>query len=331
MKDKLLIDTHLLNSFVTIAEAGSMTEAAKRLGVTQPAVSQMLKQLEEQVGAQLVVRRTSPVQLTIAGHVLNKNADAILGELRRLIPTVREAADKRLVQCRLGFITSCAEVFGSKLIGALSNQTERLTLRSGLTSGMVEAFLNREIDILVSDDPLEGIEGLERFTVFRDPMLLAVSMEHIPDSEFSLQDLATSWPMIKYGRDASIGRLSEVVLRRMKIQANVRYETDDTHTLMSFVNDDHGWGILTASCLAQTLHTLGGTSSVNIMELDNSRHSRTIKLISRKGELGAIPGSITELIQSILASDILPKLQVYAPWITGELFNLESPVMRKKL
>ncbi|SIS80720.1 LysR family transcriptional regulator [Neptunomonas antarctica] len=324
MKDGLLIDTHVLNSFVTIAEAGSMTEAAKRLGVTQPAVSQILKQLEAQVGTQLVVRRTSPVRLTVAGHVLKKNADAILGELRRLIATVREAADKGLVQCRLGFVTSCAEVFGSKLIAALGHQTERLTLRSGLTSGMAEAFLNREIDVLVSDETLAGVEGLERFAVFRDPMLLAVSSEHITDSDFSLQDLATRWPMIKYGRDASIGRFSEVVLRRMQIQANVRYETDDTHTLMSFVRDGHGWAILTATCLAQTLNASGGGAGVKVMELGNSRHYRTIQLIARKGELGAIPGNIAALIQSILISDILPRLQAQAPWITEELFNVTS-------
>jgi DNA-binding transcriptional LysR family regulator len=322
MKDGRLIDTHALNSFVTIAEAGSMTEAAKRLGVTQPAVSQILKQLEAQVGTQLVVRRTSPVRLTVAGYVLKKNADTILGELRRLIPTVREAADKGLVQCRLGFITSCAEVFGSKLIGALGHQTERLTLRSGLTPGMVEAFLNREIDVLVSDETLAGVEGLERFAVFRDPMLLVVSSEYISGPDFSLQDLATRWPMIKYGRDANIGRLSEVVLRRMQIQANVRYETDDTHTLMSFVRDGHGWAILTASCLAQTLHTSDGGSGVKLMELGNSRHSRTIQLIARKGELGAIPGKIAALIQSILASDIFPRLQAQAPWITDGLFKV---------
>ena len=328
MKDRRLIDTHALNSFVIISEAGSMTEAAKRLGVTQPAVSQILKQLETQFGTQLVVRRTSPVRLTTAGQVLKKNADVILGELHRLVATVRESAYKGLVQCRLGFITSCAEVFGSKLIGALGHQMERLTLRSGLTSEMADAFLKREIDVLVSDESLAGVGGLERFTVFRDPILLVVSSKHISDSGFSLQDLATNWPMIKYGRDASIGQLSEVVLRRMQVKANVRYETDDTHTLMSFVRDGHGWGILAATCLAQTLHTLDGDSGVKVMELGNSRHARTIQLIARKGELGVFPGKIAALIQSILANDILLRLQAHAPWINVELFNL-APELRK--
>ncbi|MGZ7460028.1 LysR family transcriptional regulator [Pseudomonas sp. Ma2-10] len=317
MKHERMIDTQALNSFVTIAESQSLTEAAKRLGITQPAVSQCLKQLEEQVGTQLVVRRTSPVQLTVAGHALKQNADAILGELRRLNATVRDAADKGLVQCRLGFITSCAEVFGSKLIAALGQQTERLTLRSGLTSTMVDAFLNREIDVLVSDETLSGVENLDRFVVLRDPMLLAVSRQQIEGVGYSLENLASRKPLIKYGRDASIGKFSEVVLRRMRIHANVRYETDDTHTLMSFVRDGHGWAILTALCLAQTLHALDG---VDVLELGDSRHARTIQLIARKGEMGVIPNQIAELIKSIFATQILPKLQAQAPWMTGDQF-----------
>lgn len=317
MKHQRMIDTQALYAFVTIAESDSLTEAAKRLGITQPAVSQSLKQLEEQVGTQLVVRRTSPVRLTVAGHVLKQNADAILGELRRLNATVREAADKGLIQCRLGFVTSCAEVFGSKLIAALGHKTERLTLRSGLTSAMVDAFLNREIDVLVTAETLSGVENLERFIVLRDPMLLAVSRQQIEEVGYSLESLASRKPLIKFGREASIGKFSEVVLRRMQIHANVRYETDDTHTLMSFVRDGHGWAILTALCLAQVLHAMDG---VDVLELGNSRHARTIQLIARKGEMGTIPGQIAALIKSIFDANILPKLQLNAPWMTEELF-----------
>lgn len=320
MKDGRMIDTQALNSFVTIAESDSLTEAAKRLGITQPAVSQCLKQLEELIGTQLVVRRTSPVQLTVAGHVLKQNADAILGGLRRLNTTVREAADKGLVQCRLGFITSCAEVFGSKLIAALGHRTEHLTLRCGLTGAMTEAFLNREIDVLVSDESLSGVEGLERFAVLRDPMLLVVSREQMGVADFSLDALASHKPLIKFGRDASIGKYSEVVLRRMQILANVRYETDDTHTMMSFVHDGHGWAILSALCLAQTLHAVDG---VDVRELGNSRHARSIQLIARKGEMGTVPGQIASLLKSIFAQHIFPKLQAQAPWMTQEMFAKE--------
>jgi DNA-binding transcriptional LysR family regulator len=323
MSDTRLLDTHMLYTFVMIAESPSLTDAARRLGVTQSAVSQCLKQLEEQLGTALVVRRSRPLHLTAAGNALKRNADGILGELRRLSARVRGAADQGLVQCRLGLITSCSEVFGSKLIAQLSPYIEQLTLRSGLTPPLMQAFLEREIDILVSNDPLTGVDGLERFELFRDPMLLAVSARDLagqPDP-VSVESLARRLPMIKYGRHTHIGAYSEVVLRRMGMQANVRYETDDTHTLMNFVHDGHGWAILSALCLAQVLYL---TADVRLMELDRSRHARTVYLLAREGEMGAIPGQVANVIRAILRGPVFAALSERAPWLTPQSLDSEG-------
>jgi DNA-binding transcriptional LysR family regulator len=220
-----LIDTQLLNTFVTISESVSLTDAAKRLGVTQSAVSQSLKQLEEQMGTQLVARRTKPVRLTAAGLVLKQTADTVIGELRRVSANVRGAADKALVQCRLGLVTSCSEVFGSKLIAHLGPFSERLTLRSGLTPPLMQAFLDREIDILISNEPLADLEGLERFQLFKDPLLIAARTNQLqqPPSRDAqsnrqiLDRLAQSRPLIRYGRHTHIGAFTEAALRRLQV------------------------------------------------------------------------------------------------------------------
>jgi DNA-binding transcriptional LysR family regulator len=315
------LDTAALNTFVTISESDSLTDAANRLGVSQSAISQSLKQLEAHTGVTLVVRRTSPLQLTPAGEVLRKHAASILGDLRRLNTTVREAAQQGVVQCRVGLITSCSEVFGSKLITVLKEKAERLSLKSGLTPQLIEAFLNREIDILISDDPLTGEEGLDRMKVFRDPMVLAYSPRLLPESEASLERLADHSPMIKYSRSTNIGIYSEVVLRRMHIQANIRYETDDSHTLMNFVRDGHGWAVLSALCLAQTFYNL---DRIKVLELDKSKHSRNIYLIARKGELGSIPAQINEALQALFFENICPQLIGNYNWMTPGIFSPED-------
>ncbi|UTW10256.1 LysR family transcriptional regulator [Marinobacterium rhizophilum] len=319
MSDSRLLDTHMLHTFVIIAESPSLTDAARRLGVTQSAVSQCLKQLEDQLGTALVVRRSRPLHLTAAGNALKQNAEGILGELRRLSARVRGAADQGLVHCRLGLITSCSEVFGSKLIAQLSPFIEQMTLRSGLTPPLMQAFLEREIDILVSNDPLTGVDGLERFELFRDPMLLAVSTQNLAGlaAPVSVESLARELPMIKYGRHTHIGAYSEVVLRRMGVQANVRYETDDTHTLMNFVHDGHGWAIFSALCLAQALYL---TEDVCLLELDRSRHSRTLYLLAREGEMGSIPQQVAGAIRQILQGPVFDALVQRAPWLTIEAF-----------
>ncbi|MBA4502629.1 LysR family transcriptional regulator [Marinobacterium marinum] len=316
MKASPLIDTHALACFVCIAESDSLTDAAQRLNVTQSAVSQTLKQLETQLGTALVIRRTRPLRLTAAGQVLKQQADTLLGDLRRLANQVRGAAQQGLIQCRLGLVTSCSEVFGSRLIAQMGARIEQLTLRSGLTPSLTQSFLNREVDILVSNAPLPDIDGLERHLLFRDPLLLAIP-EHIdlpttPLSRDTLAHLALMHPLIRYGRNTHIGAITEVALRRMGLLAQVRYETDDTHTLMRFVQDGHSWGIISALCLAQVApHTRG----VHLLPLDDSRHARHLHLLARRDELGDIPATIARHIHQQMLGPVLGDLQHHAPWL----------------
>ena len=319
MKNDLLLDTSLLRLFVAIAESKSLNDAALRLGITQPAISQGLRQLEDRLGTQLVVRRTRPVKLTVAGTVLRQNADTILGDLRRINAMVRDAAEKGLGRCRLGMVTSLSEVFGSQLFAKLQQRVESLTMRSGLTNQLRQDFLNRETDVVISNDPFDGIDHLERYPLLRDPMLMAIPKELEEVALLDINALAASSPMIKYGRSSNIGVYTEVILRRANLETKVKFETDDTHTLMRFVQEGHGWGILSALCLVQVLHRLKG---VVLLPLDNNRHFRSIHLTARQGEMGSLPESIAKTIQTIFYAEIYPQLETITPWMDKNAFLL---------
>ena len=64
------IDTHAVQVFVTVAEEGSMSAAASRMGISQSGVSQIIRQLEEELGVVLVNRTTRPLALTPFGIAL---------------------------------------------------------------------------------------------------------------------------------------------------------------------------------------------------------------------------------------------------------------------
>lgn len=328
MHSNKLLDLSNLQTFVMIADSNSLTDAAKRLGVTQSAVSQSLKQLEATLGVELVVRRTQPVRLTAAGNVLNNGAANILGQLHRLNAQVRDAANTGLVQCRIGMVSSCSEVFSGKLIEKLSIQTEQLTIRSGTSPILLEAFMNREIDILVSDEPLLSESGMQRFKLFRDPMIALVeetecSPSSLPalgkSSPLTIHEIAEHKPMVKFSRNTHMGAYSEVVLRRMHLYTQVQNEADDTHTLTSFVKQGNMWAMLSALSLAQVLDRMQG---LQLVELDKSRHSRDLFLVSRAGEMGEIPKQLTESFRSIFLETVLPQLQRHAPWLHESLFEI---------
>lgn len=75
------LDPLLLRTFVAINETGGFTRAAKRLHLTQPAVSQQLKRLEEALGRPLLYRTTRRLTLTEDGAELLRHAEQILGSL----------------------------------------------------------------------------------------------------------------------------------------------------------------------------------------------------------------------------------------------------------
>jgi len=74
--------------FLAVAEESSVSAAARRLRVSQPAVSQTVSALERQIGAELLVRGSTGVQLTEAGAVLADEARGLLGRYEQVLATV---------------------------------------------------------------------------------------------------------------------------------------------------------------------------------------------------------------------------------------------------
>lgn len=99
----------LLTTFEAVARLGSMREAAVRLNVTQPAVSQTLKSLEDHVGAPLIDRSTRPASLTDAGELLARAVRDGLGQIAAAledIASMHGQEDRNVtVACTLGMAT----------------------------------------------------------------------------------------------------------------------------------------------------------------------------------------------------------------------------------
>ncbi len=99
----------LLSAFETVLRCGSVRKAAAELNVSQPAVSQALRHLEEHVGTPLLDRSTRPATLTTAGRVLETAALEGLGRITDAIAQIRrlQAADESAVTiaCSVGFAT----------------------------------------------------------------------------------------------------------------------------------------------------------------------------------------------------------------------------------
>lgn len=316
----LPFDLRALELFAAVAETRNMTAAAARLNVTQPAVSQVLRHLERQLGVQLIVRRPRPLALTIAGAILHQRATALLEEARQIMPLVREAVTVKIPQMRIGIIDSLFSAVAPALGIELKTQVEQLSLWSGLTEAHNTAFTRRNLDIVVTQDALEDIDGLERFPLLREPYVLLLPSERQVRGIGDLVTLAAQLPLIRYTARSLTGKEVERYLRRQRLQIPMGQEFDTTEGVAAMVSAGLGWAITTPLCVVSAA---GAANRVLYAPLPGGGLSRRLTSVARTGELGRVPRRVATIIHQVLERRCLPEVRRMMPWL-GDQFRIFS-------
>ncbi|MBP2656357.1 MAG: hdfR 3 [Firmicutes bacterium] len=103
------MDIRQLRFFLAVAEHLNFTEAAKHLYVAQPAVSQQIADLENQIGVKLFIRDKRSVQLTAAGKVLFEESRALIEKTEEILEKTRKAAAGLVGTLKIGFLASAVK------------------------------------------------------------------------------------------------------------------------------------------------------------------------------------------------------------------------------
>ncbi|KAB0265128.1 LysR family transcriptional regulator [Microvirga brassicacearum] len=316
------VELSSLAVFAEIVHERSLTAAAKKVGLTQSAVSQVLKQIEVMVGVELIDRTARPLRVTPAGVRFQVYADSMLLEARKISAAVRQSAQAAFPKIRLGLTDSFASTFGPHIVPHLQSRAQQLTLRSsGINATIREALLGRELDLIVTTDPFDSVEGLERHELFRDPFLLVTPAEYSGLSIDGLRGLAHQLPLVRYSRRSSLGVHVDVHLRRLGLEPVDRFEMDSSDTLLSMVSAGPGWALTTALCLLHARHFVG---KARLDPLPGPRTSRCFYLIARKEEHGDMPRQVARICRSVLLDTVLPEIQTLIPWVNKDLFIIET-------
>jgi DNA-binding transcriptional LysR family regulator len=170
-----------LQVFVVVAEELHFGRAAARLHMTQPPLSQQIRELEHRLGTALFVRTTRSVQLTDAGKVLLDRARRLLADSDAAVFAVRRAAAGEVGNLALGFVNSTGHELLPKVIAKYRRKFPEvnLELKELISGDLLEALLTGRIDVaLVRATSSMKSPGLEFFTIMRERMLLALPAEH---------------------------------------------------------------------------------------------------------------------------------------------------------
>jgi DNA-binding transcriptional LysR family regulator len=170
-----------LRSFVVVAEELHFGAAAERLHMTQPPLSQQIRQLEESLGTELFTRTTRSVQLTLAGKVLLERARQLLADCELIHQEVRRAGRGEIGRLVLGFPNSAAYRLLPKAIGRYKSRYPQveLDLREMLSSDILGALRSRRLDVaLVRASSAMLGPDLESVVASSEDMVLALPSHH---------------------------------------------------------------------------------------------------------------------------------------------------------
>jgi len=168
-----------LEYLVAVAEALSFRAAAAACHVSQPALSEQIRLLEEQLGVRLLERDSQRVALTAAGEHVLERARAVLGDVDSLVDAALGAGGPLSGPLSLGAIPTVAPYVLPGLVAATrrTHPRLRLVLREAQTSALLEELRAGRLDAALLALPVGGA-GLASVPLFDDPFLLAVPRGH---------------------------------------------------------------------------------------------------------------------------------------------------------
>jgi LysR family nitrogen assimilation transcriptional regulator len=216
------MDMRQLKYFLKVADLGSISKASDHLHVAQSAVSMQIAGLEQELGSQLFLRRSTGVELTEPGRLLYRHARLILRQVEIAQEDVAKASDEPAGTVTLGLPSAVVEIVGMAMIQACKERLPmvRLQIIEGLSVLLGEFTLSGRLDMSIlfvehaqrglevlpildeelfyvcspkSDFVLEGRKGITLLEALRTPIVAPAvgnSMRAVVDAACAIEELS---------------------------------------------------------------------------------------------------------------------------------------------
>lgn len=249
-----------LRYFVAVVERKGYREAARHLHVAQPAISQTIGGLEEELGLQLFVRDGRGVKLTPAGAVFYEESLRTLEQSEVAAKAAQQAARGGTGTLRIAYPSVATSSFLPTLVKQYKERfpSVKLVFRE-LTHAAQEAALRQNrIDVSITRPPFhhELAETLDSIILVREPLVAAIPLHYTMKSKRLPFKRLAGEKLIICQRD-SAPTVYDAVIRICNEQgfsANIEYESDAMQTSLALVSAGQGVAILPMMCALNLRH-----------------------------------------------------------------------------
>jgi LysR family hca operon transcriptional activator len=239
-----------LRYFVAVADAGSLTVAAqKMLHTSQPSLSRQIRDLEDEVGAELLTRRARGIELTPAGRAFLDHARSVLSQVEAAGEAARRAAHPAKPCFTIGFLTGHELTWMPEALRILRDELPNIDvmissqysppLADGLSKGQIDAaFLRRE----------KGVPGLAFRLLLKEPLVVILPSDHrlAALKAISLGDLVGETFVIVSQTAPVLRVVIDNYLKRSGLNISPAHEADHLAMGMSLIASTRGVGLLPA-------------------------------------------------------------------------------------
>ncbi|BAU28290.1 DNA-binding transcriptional LysR family regulator [Aneurinibacillus soli] len=277
------MDIKQLRYFVTIAEEGQITRAAKRLHMAQPPLSLQLKLLEQELGVLLLERNGRQMELTQAGAALYEKAEQLLHHLTETVTEVQQVGKGISGVLSIGCVQSCFSHLPERIRHFREHYPLlRFQLREGDSFRLSEELHDRKIELALVRLPVD-MTTFASIPLPSEPFVAVMPKEwetRFPDGSIQVQDLAKV-PLLLLHRINGTGTYEVTMeeFRRHGCKPNVVCECPNASMLLSLVREGVGVTLLPTSAL--TRQSAQEFSILNIIDANIQSESAVIWLRDR--------------------------------------------------
>ncbi len=245
-----------LKAFLAIAEAKTFTAGARRVNVTQAAISMQIKQLEDEVGLPLFVRTPRRVIVTEAGEYLIGRARRILREHDSALSEIAELGGVEHGRLRIG---SASALFATQQLPQILQgirakfPNSELGVTSGTSTALIEKIQHGEIDIAFVSFPVDA-PNIQTDLLFSDEIVAVAHPKHPLANERYISAATLAGEKLILGeRGGNTRRMIDDFFHAANVRPNIVMELSRQEAINQMVENNLGVGIAGAKTIADEI------------------------------------------------------------------------------
>lgn len=278
----MTLNLHLLRIFGAVVEHGGFSQAARKLYISQPAVSQAVQELERQVELPLVIRSGRTIRLTEAGRLLYDYTRQILATEHAAELALEQLRGLERGQLAIGASSTIGVYLLPRLLSIFHQRYPgiRLRLDIGSTAQIVERLLTAELDTALVEGPVPHPHIDAQF--WRDDQLVVIAMPAHPithEQPVSLQRLLAE-PFVCREPTSGTREIIDAVFHERGAARQIAIELGSTEAIKQAVMAGLGLAIVSVATVSSEL-VLGNLAILDVPELTICRPLKQLTVAGR--------------------------------------------------